>query len=172
MLPNKAIIVTLFIGISIAFSGKSQELMSLDEFKFTTSSKISSKLLMQYGQHFTVHFKITPLHLGPSNGKGLRLDYTSKGDYLFIALDDDKPFAIYDSQLKGTAEGAQMSVEIGEVYDFTINITSNGIEAIVIDEDGNRSLLRYEKELGSNITAYLQCQRSGALFEDVRLKVL
>lgn len=169
---NKEIIIALFIAIFGAFSGKTQELMSLDEFEFATSSKISSKLLMEYSQYFTVKFQITPYHLGPSNGKGLRLDYTSQGHYLFIALDDDKPFAIYDSQVKKTVTGDQMSVEIGKVYDLIVNVTSNGIEATVIDEEGNSSVLFYKKELGSQITAHLQCQRSGALFENVRVEVL
>ena len=172
MKQNAHTYFSIIVGFFFTLSAKVQELISLDEFEFKTSSKISSQLLMKYDQFFTFIFQITPNHLGLSNGKGLRLDYTSQGHYLFIAIDDDKPFAIYDSQIKQTVEGEHVTIETGKAYDLTINVHSNGVEATLIDEKGQSSMLCYEKEIGSEISVFLQCQRSGATFQNVSMTAL
>lgn len=132
-----------------------------------TSNKIVAHDLFISPNYCTVHFTVCPIDLGPSDGKGLRIDYNNGQHYLFVAIDDDHPINLYDSRGKKNVKAKQNRININEEYEFLVNILPNGIIVSQFIDDEFVQIINYPKSFTPNFDLKLQCQRTGAVFRDI-----
>ena len=81
------------------------------------SDKIVTNDLYISSNYCSVHFIVSPISLGASDGKGLRINYNDGQHYLFMAIDDDHPINLYDSQGKKNIQFKHPSININNEYE-------------------------------------------------------
>lgn len=129
--------------------------------------KIVTHDLMTSPEYCTAHFVVSPIGLGPSDGKGLRINYDNGQRYLFVAIDDDYPITLYDSRNKKNAGTKRDHIAIDRDYEFIVNILPNGIIVSQLIDDHFEQIFNYPKKLTPPFGLQLQCQRTGAVFKDI-----
>jgi hypothetical protein len=145
-------------------------LFELSEHTIQSSNRIVAHDLFVSQNYCTVHFTVSAIALGSSDGKGLRIDYNQGQNYLFMAIGDDYPINLYDSQGKKSVKGDGAKIKIGQEYEFLVNILPNGI--IVSQWNGQEfiQIINYAKSFSPSFDLKLQCQRTGAVFKDIWVK--